>query len=424
MKIYKFLTILSIVLCISFVSANVDFVTDSWIKLILANKNYAPSPRSFHTSVLDPVHNHLVIFGGKDSKTIYDNLVFYDLVSDSWIAPSNKTGPAPSKRYGHVAVTTPFNTMYVFGGRDESTVFNDIYKFDMVKKTWIQINPIGPKPNARWGHSGVIFTIKNQFLFYGGRNQTNIHEDIVRYDFENDQWVDINVEPSEFDPPTNRYLHSCVFTLTNEMVIFGGIDAKGPTDDIHIFSAELNKWVNSTLNSTSEKINPTAGHQAIFTPLGEMLVFGGATDASLNSPTDAVWKFDFKLKKWKNLMPSGLGPDSRSGHTLTNTQFNTMMVFGGQGAANSSFMNDIHKYNIMNSVLRSNSDGVVMVVILSLVGTMVIGLCFVVDLQNEKMQIEKIETLEREATMKKDVAELRKLKKAQQDNRQPLFEKF
>ncbi|KYQ90615.1 hypothetical protein DLAC_09244 [Tieghemostelium lacteum] len=423
----KPITLILILLSITSVLGVITIVTDSWIKIILSG--VPPTSIAYHSSVLNPINNTLVIFGGKNKDTTYNTLTLYDIINDAWLnmSLSNSTnnspaGSIPSARYGHVALTTPFNTMYVFGGRDNTSVFNDIYKYNMELDQWVLIKPTGTPPQGRWGHSGVMYAIKNQFLFFGGKTLDNLLlNDIIRYDFELDAWIQpIEYGSSTVDPfaPSKRYLHSAILTLTNEMVIFGGMEQQGVSNAIYLFSAETNVWLNSTLNTTSDLPSPVSSHGTILTPLGQMLVFGGQLKDQTS--TDAVWKFDFKYMTWTSILPSGLGPDARFGHTATATNLNTMMVFGGQSSS-SSYLNDIAKYNVVNSVLRSSSDGVVLVVLLSIVGSMIVGLCFALDLMAERNERAK---LERELKVTGSELKLKKKSKKPEEVRQPLFEKF
>jgi len=395
----KFITILLVLsISTSGILGVINFVTDSWIKIIISNANSAPNSVAYHTSVFNAVNNTMLIYGGRNSSNgALNTLSKYDLVSDSWFVPSSfnisKTDVTaiPSARYGHVAVTTLYNTMYIFGGRNETTVFNDIYKYHMENDTWMKIEPKGELPTPRWGHSGVTYAINNQFLFFGGSGDVEgktLVNQVLKYDFEHDSWI--SNTPSGV-LPSNRYLHTAVFTLTNEMIVYGGIDSdKDVSNQLYIYSAERDLWLNVTVNATSQTPDGRSSHQAIITPLGTMIVFGGHDEKG--NPTDTTWKYNIATNSWMFTTPDHLGPVARAGHTCISTQFNTMIVFGGysatyspQGTTSGSYFNDIHKYNIVNSVLRSSSDGVVLVVILSLVGTMIIGLCFALDLMNEKM---------------------------------------
>ena len=71
--------------------------------------------------ILDPVRNHLVIFGGKTTDPLGDTWIF-ELESRSW--REVRASSAPDARRGHTAVyDAPRRRMVIFGGQ-RSGFFN------------------------------------------------------------------------------------------------------------------------------------------------------------------------------------------------------------------------------------------------------------------------------------------------------------
>ncbi|EFA81302.1 hypothetical protein PPL_05281 [Heterostelium album PN500] len=397
-----------------------NFLTDSWILILLSNPNAAPTAVSGHSTVLNPVNNTLVIFGGANKTAANNNVALYDLINDGWISKNTSKGAAPTPRYDHSTIVTQTNLMYVFGGRDtKGNVFNDLYKYDMVKDSWSQVTIGAGKlvPAARYGHSGILYSFTNEFVYWGGRNVNGtVLQEIVIFNFLTEEW---RILP--FSAPNAVSHHSAVLTTANQMVVFGGVTATNTfTADTNFYDLASNTWLNITLNTSSIAVSGRSGHAAIVTPINEMLVFGGRT--SNTSASSLTLKYNLLYNTWEIITPTGDGPSARWGITCTSTLFNTMMVFGGQ-SSDSSYFNDIYKYNIITSVLRSSSDGVVLVVLLTIVCSMIIGLCFALDIMAEKHEDERLERIEKE-NAGKDGAALKKLKGKQQKERQPLFETF
>ncbi|KAN0055222.1 hypothetical protein ACTA71_008321 [Dictyostelium dimigraforme] len=435
------------VLLLSFCLFNVsksfsNFVTDSWITIVISGTENAPKAVSLHSAALNPINNTMIVFGGKDSSyTPTNNLTIYDLLQDSWLPKNsnanhtalNLAGSVPSARYGHVALTTSDNKMFIFGGRNQSTIFNDIYKYNMITDNWELITVTGKIPKGRWGHSGVLYSINNCFYFFGGSDSLSREgpflTDIIKFDFERNEWIEMvtTEETQLFAPKVGLFLHTSILTLTNQMIVFGGKYKNGTTssvsNSIYIFDAENENWINATLNTTSSTPDSRYGHTAVLTPLGTMLVFAG--NDSTSNAVSSVWRYNIAYSTWEFVSSIGSGgPDARSGHTSITTLFNTMITFGGQSSA-TKYLNDLYKYNIINSVLRSSSDGTTLVVLLSLVGAMIIGLCFALDYITEKNEIARLERLEKDAIAKNNELELERIKKERKDKQlQPLFEKF
>jgi hypothetical protein len=71
-----------------------------------------------------------------------------------------------------------------------------------------------------------------------------------------------------------------------------------------------------------------------------MLVFGGCAD-------NRVWKLDLNTNRWSVLAVIGEAPRCRQYHVAELTDRNTMLIFGGQAADNTStFLNDVAELDL------------------------------------------------------------------------------
>ena len=62
-------------------------------------------------------------------------------------------GDRPGAREDHTWTLDPSTrTGYLFGGRDGSTVYDDIWAFDLASDIWRKLDPEGSGPDARFGH--------------------------------------------------------------------------------------------------------------------------------------------------------------------------------------------------------------------------------------------------------------------------------
>lgn len=79
----------------------------------------APLPRGGCTMTL--LNNSYIVLGGADRNVgqfSFDVIHRFDSITSSWSKISLSGSPAPSKRYGHSAISYK-NTIYVFGGKFE-----------------------------------------------------------------------------------------------------------------------------------------------------------------------------------------------------------------------------------------------------------------------------------------------------------------
>lgn len=122
----------------------------------------APSARMQHSAVV--VDKRMIVFGGRAGPTKpYNDLSALDLESKTWELLQTTGDNRPSPRYKHASCVgtysmVPFallsldtnfahvvgSTMYVYGGRDTTTVFGDLWALDLAQTelAWTRIGRI------------------------------------------------------------------------------------------------------------------------------------------------------------------------------------------------------------------------------------------------------------------------------------------
>eukprot|EP01113_Clastostelium_recurvatum_P035052 TRINITY_DN4835_c0_g1_i2.p1 TRINITY_DN4835_c0_g1~~TRINITY_DN4835_c0_g1_i2.p1 ORF type:complete len:457 (-),score=126.16 TRINITY_DN4835_c0_g1_i2:231-1472(-) len=353
--------------------------------------------RKDHTAITNEFNNTMLIFGGRDNADVaFNDVLKYNIINDQWFVPFNPSGMAPSVRYGHSAVATQDNKMLVFGGRNSTSCKNDVALYNMITDTWMPITVSGTPPPARWGHSAVVSPATNEMLVFGG-----VDDSLAYY---NDLWS-LNLNTYAWDRPNlngttplPRAEHSAIMTPANEMVCYGGM-ADSPLQDSPRFNVLTRRW--ALLTVTGPLPLPRSQHSAVYSPLGYMTVFGGISSVS-HSVLNEVWNLDLRYFNWTQAEPTGGGMfNPRAGHSAAKTPFNTFIAFGGLGdstlvskkvtGVNRNLLNDVGKYNLVTSVLRSTNDGVMSVVVMTIFGTILIAMCFAVDWINEQAAKERQE---------------------------------
>lgn len=65
--------------------------------------------------------------------------------------------PSPQRRYGHTMVAY-HNNLYVFGGTAESSVPNDLHRFDLETNTWSIVDVVNNSelPSSRLFHDAAV----------------------------------------------------------------------------------------------------------------------------------------------------------------------------------------------------------------------------------------------------------------------------
>ena len=131
-----------------------DFTSNekTWIKEYDANENFQ-SRIYFAVAAISNL-NRIYVFGGvkpdidsidqERSNLIEGDQIFgyfsYSSENETWnfqTIPLGENGP--SARYGHSMIAMD-NTLYLFGGTDDEIMFNTIWKYDVNKNNWQEID--------------------------------------------------------------------------------------------------------------------------------------------------------------------------------------------------------------------------------------------------------------------------------------------
>jgi hypothetical protein len=328
----------------------------------------------------------MIVFGGTGSDLSGSNdISSYTVETDLWEADIEMQGIPPTPRYGHSAVTTGLNNMVIFGGRNGTMLFDDVAIFDMVSLTWLNITTSGNAPSARAYHTAVVDRYQHAMYVYGGQTvNDDLLSDMYMFDLDKLTWTQVFPNGTDAIP---RAMHSAIMTLQGVMIVYGGVGQS----DVSCFDTRNHTWY-YCLSDPSPAPSVRYSHTAVYSPLQEMIVYGGKNDAG--NPVNDVWAFDLNEFRWRVVSPGGNSINPRSLHTAVATTFGTMIVFGGIDG-DGTITNDFGLYNLANTVLRSANDGAVLVVMVTLLGTIMLALCFAMDYMQEQNAIERSEALEK-----------------------------
>ena len=217
---------------------------------ILETTNTVPPLRAEHTAVYEFSESKMVVFGGYDNSSVASNTTFaldFSVTPASW-TEVNILGDKPPARYGHSAAWTTMGIM-VFGGKNESEeFFNDCWRLRLWDKDWEEMNVTGDEPPARWQHTAVYLDPSpgetGRMLIFGGQDENGEYLD--------DFWVlrepdyaagEFNYRWEEIYPigdlPSGRRGHAAGTGwgwMGERMVyIFGGYDGDENLNDIYLF---------------------------------------------------------------------------------------------------------------------------------------------------------------------------------------------
>jgi hypothetical protein len=121
----------------------------------------------------DPTRNRLILFGGDDYMTVYNDIWTYDPLQNLWTQEIPVNPNAITKRtYMACAVDPETGVLYVHGGgnmgNSPTTVYSDLWQYNFTSKTWTRLNT-GVTMTQLWAHSMTFDPADKTFTTYLGR---------------------------------------------------------------------------------------------------------------------------------------------------------------------------------------------------------------------------------------------------------------
>jgi len=264
------------------------------------------------------------------------------LAAQTWTA----AGPVP--RAYHSAVLDPTtNKMIVFGGLPGPAVthgtqnLNDVWRFNVAGKSWSQVTIKGA-PAPRFGHSAIYDSVNNRMIVFGGAEGRSSP-------CENDVWVLTNASgrsgggtsawtqlPITGNAPAPRTQHGAVYDpATNSMIVYGGQDCFSTVfDDVWVLSnangiGGAPSWTQLSTSGTQPPASEIEQSIAYDPSSNRLITFG-------NGRSSGVWVLSNAngqggTPTWTQLSASGTAPSARAFNSLVyDRATNRITVFGGQ----------------------------------------------------------------------------------------------
>ena len=186
------------------------------------------------------------------SSAYYNDIIKYD-IANVLFDTLNPGNTLPSARYA--ATGFSLNGYGYMGlGVNDSTYFNDFWKYDPIAEAWTQEADFGGTP--RFG--AVSFTSCGYgYVGLGEDLNSSYRQDVWQYNDSNNSWTFVNHFPG-----TGRR-NAVAFVVNNVAYIGTGWDANGRTKDFYSFTCDSTTGINSIeQNNASATLlpNPNNGN--------------------------------------------------------------------------------------------------------------------------------------------------------------------
>ncbi|CAZ83610.1 unnamed protein product [Tuber melanosporum] len=285
-------------------------------------------PLRAHTCTL--VGSSVYVFGGCDVRTCFNDLHVFDADSMSWSKPAVYGEIPPPLR---AMTTTAVNKkLVIFGGGDGPTYYNDIYVFDTVTNRYARPKLAGgQQPSRRRAHTACLH--KNGIYVFGGGDGVRALNDVWRLDVSDltkPSWKLISAPPRPARPAARGY-HTANM-VGSKLIVFGGSDGDECFRDVWVFDLETNVWKCVSIKTSYPRLSHTA------TIVGSYLfVVGGHDGVEYSSE---VLLLNLVTMQWDKRKVYGMPPSGRGYHgaVLHDSRLFVMGGFDGHDVFNDTYI--------------------------------------------------------------------------------------
>ncbi|HLE58729.1 MAG TPA: kelch repeat-containing protein [Candidatus Limnocylindria bacterium] len=284
-----------------------------------------PGAREDHTWTVTPDGATGYLFGGRDGSTVFGDLWAFDLSTDAWQQLDLPDGPPA--RFGHNAAWVDGVGLVVFAGQSDDAFFNDVWAFDPAADAWAEQPTDGSGPVPRYGSCAAVGPDGRLWISHGFTSEGTRFADTWAYDFAVDAWTE---ETPGGELPVSRCLHGCWWTDAGGLVLYAGtttgITALG---DLWRLSVGPRPGTNAWARLSPPGGLPPDRNLYAATRWGDgTLVFGGqGLDGARLSDT---WWLDDASGEARLIAAAETGPAARSGAELiTDPDRGRVLLFGG-----------------------------------------------------------------------------------------------
>jgi hypothetical protein len=216
-----------------------DMNTGAWQEFRTTGQG--PSGRYAHSANLLAA-NLILVFGGFDSHSYFNDLYILDLTTRTWSLVEPMGDVCPPPRYAH-STTMVGRQLVVFGGCGNDTqALNDLWIFDLESLTWINPTLSGVPPAQRSYHTASL--IGDKILFFGGKKGKTWHNDLIMLDIPSRAWVPIKLTPpKEGMILASRGYHTATMVNDNFICIIGGFNGAQMCKDVLIIDLASMRWM-------------------------------------------------------------------------------------------------------------------------------------------------------------------------------------
>ncbi|OMJ28974.1 Tip elongation aberrant protein 1 [Smittium culicis] len=228
----------------------------------------------------------------------------------------------PFPRRG-LSVASHVSDIYLFAGRADGTLKNDLIKLDTNEFEASIVKANGYTPEPREGHASA-FIGRTMFVFGGELEDGHCDENLYAFNIGNEMWYKVPVTGNTL---IGRKGHTAI-SISSSLYIFGGTVDGYYLNDLTVFDVR----VAATNGPSWNFINPDgdapagrAGHSCNALH-GKIYIYGGMNgEVCFND----LWVYTISEKKWSQVVLRGATPPPRYGHASSIVD-DCIFIMGGR----------------------------------------------------------------------------------------------
>jgi hypothetical protein len=271
----------------------VPAATPMWSQLSVAGG--APDPRAGHTTIYDSVHQEMILFGGTNQTGRFNDLWSIPLETGDtrgWMSLS-PTGAPPPKRESHTAIYDAANErLVVFGGRDWNTYYNDVWTFSLAAGSppaWQLLSP-GNAPGKRAEHTAVYDSANQRMIVFGGYDGTQYFNDVWSLSLAPgaEGWAPL--APTGM-APAKRKGHGAIYDDTDSrMIVISGTGEQAPPLLTDVWALSLPSNGSPAWESSSIAAGSLDSRAAVYDRTNRRVIVPGSQVGVLSLGDELSWQ--------------------------------------------------------------------------------------------------------------------------------------
>ena len=246
--------------------------------------------RQFCAYTYDSGNDLTLLFGGEDG--MFNDTWSYDYADNNWTnlsalpSYSEVGGTLTARGYNQMVYNSSAQRVIMYGGWDGDTEYDETWAYDGSTNTWIKMNPtfVGGNKLPRAFYGMAYDSANDMTLLFGGQvldGGVRTENDTWSYDYANDVWTNLSSLPSYGEVGgtlSPRYLLAMTYGSNSERVIMtcGTPDGGTRLNDTWVYNSTDNKWYKATPTDIGGDFPEICSHRMVYdSNASKVILFGG-----------------------------------------------------------------------------------------------------------------------------------------------------